>query len=438
MQFKIGFNLLLFVVLLILFVGYCWTIVIEKDYNKKIEKFAASIDDLNPGLSTPSQELKNNPNRNLPFCSTSKSDYVCDENNENNKNNNSYDPGTVPSVAQNSTEWRHNNLNIEAFPESDLLKLYIPTKHTFKLYMGGSEELLTVGKNDIYDSKKSPLDPNGNKIVAQNDELIYTNSGNKPWEHHDVQRSLPIDPKVKFTNAYYYEFDNVIYLKNIKTALIVPCELLADAVLTSNWSESIDPSIENKLTNQITDAYNNCLNYINTQINNAESMILPSDIKLTVRSKIQIVHDIFKEYKIHNTGSSMYLINMQLILYRQAKYNGKHVDVTCTAKKKDNMWIIHVVAVRIIGIVAEEDIGLYPIIPSNPYGIDQLYIQDDISVIKSINDTPEQQAYINSIISEHDKKYQMIEATNKKLANLMKGSAKYNDSGIDVKNIYRV
>jgi len=129
---------------------------------------------------------------------------------------------------------------------------------------------------------------------------------------------------------------------------------------------------------------------------------------------------------------------MQLILYRQAKYNGKHIDVTCTAKKKDNMWIIHVVAVRILGIVAEEDIGLYPVIPSNPFSIEQLPVQDDLSVVKSIQDTPEQQAYINKLVAEHDKTYQMVAATNKKLVNLMKGAAQYSDSGTASNKVYYV
>jgi len=431
MQFKIGFNLLLFVVLLILFIGYCWTIVIEKDYNKKIEKFKvtaldslASIDDLNPGLGTPTCELRNNPNRNMPICSTTN---ICD----NNANaNNTYIPGNIPSIAQNSTEWRHNNLNIKKFPDSEILALYNPLNHIERLFMGGNEMLLTVGKNDIYDSKKSPLDPNGNKIIASNDDLMYANNGNKPWEHHDVQRSIPDDPKVKFKNAYYYEFDNNTYLKNLKIALVVPCELLADAVLTSNWSTQLDPSIQEKTTDisDISNAYNNCLNYITHKINTAESMILPSDVQLTVRTKIQLVHDIFKSYKIHKDSKSMYLINMQLILYRHAKYNGKHIDVTCTAKKKNNTWIVHVVAIRILGIVAEEDIGLYPVLPSNPFSVEQLPVQDDFSSVRSIKDTPAQQAFINQLVTAHEKKYQMIEATDKKIANLMKGSSKYNNS----------
>jgi hypothetical protein len=301
--------------------------------------------------------------------------------------------------------------------------------------MGNSEQLLTISNNDIYDAKKSPLDPIGDKIIASNDDLEYINNGTKPWEHHDVQRSIPDDPKVKYTNAYYYEFDNKTYLQNLKIALIVPCDLLADAVLTSNWSDEIDPSIENNATNaanatnEITDAYNNCMKYIDTQINTNESMVLPSDIQLTVRTKIQLVHDIFKSYKVHKTSKSMYLINMQLILYRQSKYNGKHIDVTCTAKKKDgNIWIIHVVAVRILGIVAEEDIGLYPVVPLNPYSVEQLPIQDDISFIKSILNTPAQQAYINNLVSKHNKAYQMIAATDKKMVNLMAGAAKYSDS----------
>ena len=432
MQFKIGFNLLLFIVLLIIFIGYCWTIVIEKEYNKKIENFkvkkavpvaltipntAAPIDILNPGLSTPTRELNNNPNRNMPICSTNS---TCDT-------NDIYTKGNIPSIAQNSTQWRRNNLNIKEFPGSEMLTTYTPSKNTPSLYMGGNEELLS-SNDDLYDPKKSPLDPNGDKVIAYNDELLYANNGNKPWEHHDVQRSIPDDPKVKFTNAYYYEFDNKTFLQNVKIALVVPCDLLADAVLTSNWSNKIDPSIQNNLTDEITDAYNNCLKYIDSQINNAESMILPSDIKLAIRSKIQIVHDIFKSYKIHNDSKSMYLIHMELILYRQAKYNGKHIEVTCTAKKKNNLWIIHVVAIRILGIVAEEDIGLYPVLPSNPFSVEQLPVQYDLSVVKSIKNTPEQDAYINKIILEHDNAYQMIAATGKKMANLMKGSAKYNES----------
>jgi hypothetical protein len=70
----------------------------EKDYNKKLETFKvntpncpASIDDLNPGLTTPTNELKNNPNRNIPICSTVCIDKTNINNNHiNTKFSNSY------------------------------------------------------------------------------------------------------------------------------------------------------------------------------------------------------------------------------------------------------------------------------------------------------------------------------------------------------------
>jgi len=430
---KIGFNLLLFVVLIIIFLGYCWSIQIERNYNAKIEKFAnifdapgspAEIDEISPGLSTPEaeslQSYLNNKEKEK-------------ENKDNSKsciNNYELDPGNIPSIASldNST-WKTNNTRIKSYPGSDMLEIYIPDSNISHLLMDGNEELLSILNNDIYNSNKSPFDANGDKIIAFNDDLLYTNSGNKPWEHHPVQTSIPNDTKVKFKNAYYYEFDNITYLRNLKIALIVPCQLLADAVLTSNWSSDIYPSsTENdKITKEAIVGYTNCLQYIDNKINNAKSMILPSDIKLQVRTKIQIVHDIFKSFKIHKTSNSMYLINMELILYRQSKYNGKHIEITCTAKKNNNKWIIHIVAVRILGVVSEENIGLFPVVPIDPLSVTQLPINADVSTFKSIIDSPAKKAYIQTLIDEHDNQYHMIAATDKKMAKLLEGVAKYNE-----------
>lgn len=432
---KIGFNLLLFVVLLIIFLGYCWSIKIERDYNAKMEKFTnifdapgepAEIDEKSPGLSTPEAALLKS------YLINREKDIENKNNSKTCINNYELDSGNVPSVASlDNSKWKNNNTGIKSFPysESEILELYIPTSNISRLFMGGAEELLSIFNNDIYDSNKSPLDANGDKIIAYNDDLLYTNTGNKPWEHHPVQTSIPNDTKVKFKNAYYYEFDNITYLQNLKIALIVPCKLLADAVLTSNWSNDIDPgsTANNKITREATVGYTKCLQYIDNKINNAKSMILPSDVKLQVRAKIQLVHDIFKLFKVHKTSNSMYLINIELILYRQSKYNGKHIEVTCTAKKNNTKWIIHVVAVRILGVVSEENIGLFPVIPVDPLSVAQLPINDDVSKVKSIVDSPARKAYIQTLIDKHDSQYHMIAATDKKIAKLLEGAAKYNE-----------
>ena len=428
MQFiRIGFNLLLFIVLLILFIGYCWTIVIERDYNTKIENFNNKLNTLNnaapininsPGLSTP--ELLD-----AAFCKQRKSKKntskinIC--------NNSQLLPSSIPSIAQvnNNNRWRYNEFNSNSYPEDGILNPYIPMSNTPTL----NTNYINSNISNICSDNNQPFSSNNN-IIAYNDDLMYNNTGTNPWEHHKVHRSIPNNPEVKFTNAYYYEFTNELYLQNIKTALVVPCDLLADAVLTSNWNEQIDPSIntniDETILQEVVDGYNNCLLYIDEKINNATSMILPGEINSETPSQIQIVHDIFKSYKIHTTSQSMYLIHIELILYRLSKYNGKHVELTCTAKKVDTDWIIHVVAIRILGVVPEEDIALYPVIPNDNLNIEQLQVVNDVNKITAIIYDPKNEAYLQPLI-ERQKTYQMIDATDQKMANLLNNSKNYNN-----------
>ena len=422
---RIGFNLLLFVVLLILFIGYCWTIIIERDYNTKIEHFNNKLHTLNtlntaapinvnaPGLSTPESI-------DAAYCKYKKANKskskinIC--------NNSQLLPSKIPSVAQvnNTNRWKYNDFTNETYPDSELIIPYMPISDIPNLNTNYTED-----KPNLCTDYNQPF--SSNETIAYNDDLLYTNTGNNPWEHHKVHNSIPDNPEVKFTNAYYYEFTNELYLENIKTALVVPCDLLADAVLTSNWGDKIDPSIisvnSNESIQEVVDGYNNCLLYIINKINNATSMILPGDIHVKTPSRIQIVHDIFKSYKIHTTSQSMYLIHMELILYRLSKYNGKHIEVTCTAKLIDSNWIIHVVAIRILGVVPEQDIALYPVIPHDEQNVEQLQVVNDINKITAIIYDPKNEAYLQPLL-EREKTYQMIGATDKKMANLLNNSNK--------------
>lgn len=240
-----------------------------------------------------------------------------------------------------------------------------------------------------------PLGPT--TVVAYNDDIAYSNkgtgkgkgkegkNGNKvnkePWLHHPVNGSLELDPKVTFKNAYYYEFDNLKYESGLKIALVVPCQLMADAVTTGNWGEEIDPATATSLTTpEAIDAYNGCITYVYQKINGASSMVLPGAAsEENPKPNIQVVHDILKWFKIHTSTPDMFLIDMELVLYRENKVHGKHVHVTCTAKKSSDKtgWVVNVVAVEVLGIVPEDNIALFPIVPSNPFGIDQLDVSED-------------------------------------------------------------
>ena len=263
-----------------------------------------------------------------------------------------------------------------------------------------------------------------------------------PWLHHDVQGSLPVNTIVKYNKAYYFELDNVQYLSALKKALEVPCALIKDAVDGSNWGETINPaasvpanttsyplrdaaSIQDQMGAQplsialpasrkntvdstsndgllamplptstsldtatamypskVNDAYNACIATIDKKLNTSSAMALPGDPDMSLpSSKIQVIHDLLKSYKVHVNEDSMYLLNIELLLYRENKYQGKHVSMSCIAKyKMFSGWYINVVAVDIIGVVPEDQIALFPVNASNPFDVSQFLVDNDVSV----------------------------------------------------------
>ena len=222
----------------------------------------------------------------------------------------------------------------------------------------------------------TPLTPD---IMGYNGDLEYTNLGEDAWKHHGVQGSLMVDPKVKYPNAYYYELDNTAFMNGLRKALVVPCTLVSEAISNDNWSPSKFP-LESGVSppNDVMDAYNSCVNTISSRLNGAASLKLPGDSP-SKPSKIQIVHDILKSYKVHKTSTllPMYLIDMELLFYRESKYQGKHVGLTCTVKK--NMkggWFTNVVAIHLLGVVPEDQIAMFPVTADNPFDIQQQTVND--------------------------------------------------------------
>lgn len=247
--------------------------------------------------------------------------------------------------------------------------------------------------NNPIDDLLKPFNPN---IKGYNDDLQYDNQGNKPWQHHDVQGSLPVDHVVKFNKAYYYEYDNKKYTDRLKTALAVPCSLLADAVNDSSWSipyslnqenrENLDSNATQEVTQEVNDAYKACIENVATKLNKSPAMVLPGYIDKTEEdgsassADIQVVHDIMKSYRKHLKEKSMYLVEMELLLYRENKFEGKHIKLSCTAKFLPNkkVWFTNAVAVDLIGVVPEDQIALFPVNASNPFDIRNLRIDNDL------------------------------------------------------------
>lgn len=240
-----------------------------------------------------------------------------------------------------------------------------------------------------------------------------TGDDTDPWLRHSINGSVAVDPHVTFDRAYYYELDNARYTDGLRKALTVSCSLIADAVNQSNWGESVsyrDRDIEggafalpltipkadtssNNVSDTDTDkyvlsAYAACIDYISRKLNTSDALALPGDAR---PQPIQIVHDILSSYKVHRTENSMYLLVIELLLYRENKYHAKHVKVTCVANQpnhyfgSDSEWVVNVVAVTILGVVPEDQIALFPVIASNPRDVEQLLVANDVDAMGSSN-----------------------------------------------------
>jgi hypothetical protein len=205
-----------------------------------------------------------------------------------------------------------------------------------------------------------------------NTRLNYRNTGIYPWERHNIYSSLPNDVTLKYDTAYYYEYGNDDYETKLKKIFKNDCKKLIIAVEGTNWTQWRTPRcIVSKESNcgsgysndMILDYYNKIYNYIITNINNSDELILPDEIGKISKSKIQVVHDIMKRYRINKDQKDYLMFDIEMILYRKNKLHGKHVKFYVITDNNN----INVISLKILGIVNEDNIAMHPVLAKDEY-----------------------------------------------------------------------
>jgi hypothetical protein len=241
------------------------------------------------------------------------------------------------------------------------------------------------------ESNKDPLtyDISDADLPGYNAYFSNVNEGSEPWKHHPIN-SIASDPRVTFETGYYYELDNATYTNALKKTLAVSCSFMADAITESNWEQEQTPALDTP-SKDVQDAYDACIAFLSKKLNTSLYFELPGDIghgawatnptkptNPSIHSPIQVVHDVFTTYKIHANDPSMYLINMDAVLYRENKFHGKHVRIAYVAKKQKRSWLINVIAIEIVGIIPEDQIALFPVVAHDRSDVKQLDVTQDI------------------------------------------------------------
>lgn len=212
-----------------------------------------------------------------------------------------------------------------------------------------------------------------NYFKAFNTRINYRNTGLYPWDRHFIYNSLPNDITMKYDTAYYYEFGNDEYELRLRNIFNNDCKKLIVAVEGTNWSPWMNPrciisSSENSCNNGISkdlivEYYNKVFTFISNKINDSNSLMLPDDLLSGKKVKIQIVHDILKRYRFNINQKDYMMIDIEMILYRENKQHGKHVKFYVITNGID----INIIVVKILGLVAEEQIAMHPVLAKDAY-----------------------------------------------------------------------
>jgi hypothetical protein len=185
---------------------------------------------------------------------------------------------------------------------------------------------------------------------------MYENTGEYPWNRHSINSSIPYDVNIKreAVNVYYYEFDNNTFNSKLKEIFKSNCEELIIAVEGSDWKDWQYPKTlrDEREKNKLKSYYDKIYNFVFNKLQGS-IMDLPSEDK---KQKIQIVHDIMLRYRNHNKYPIYYMFDIDMILYRSGKFQGKHIKLVAIT---DGI-TVNIILARIIGVVSEDNIVLYP------------------------------------------------------------------------------
>lgn len=172
-------------------------------------------------------------------------------------------------------------------------------------------------------------------VTEYNSDIIHKNKDDNIFNRHPIHNSIKNDKKIKYKNAYYYEYDNKTYQqKLILTFKTQHCYI--NQFSFHEWKT--EPSI------YINSIYQRVYDFLYNTINQSKYLSLED------APNIQIVHDKLNRYSNEN---DIVILDLDLILYREFKDHGKHVNLYISINKNNQF---NVFFINVLGIVNEDKI----------------------------------------------------------------------------------
>lgn len=189
-------------------------------------------------------------------------------------------------------------------------------------------------------------------VVPSNEDIPQQNDGTQPWNRHPIVSVPYLQMRPAFqrgirhhANAAYFELDNREFDIALKKAFAYSCN-----TLSGPWTPVVQASFTTVPKN-VQNVYPAILDFLIAKINAYPPL-----------RDIQVVHDIWTGFQTHATQQNLYLITLETILYRQGKFQGKHVSFSVMVDMSKEKPVFTVTQSRVEGVVAEDKIGMYPVV----------------------------------------------------------------------------
>jgi hypothetical protein len=204
----------------------------------------------------------------------------------------------------------------------------------------------------------------GFDVVPVNENIPQTNDGTQPWNRHPIVSIPFLQMRPAFqrgirhhTQAAYFEIDNQSYDVALQKTFTYSC-----TTRSGPWGPIVTPSVFSVPQNVVA-TYPILLKWLETKLN-------ASPFFGKNQPKIQIVHDRWIGFQKHLSNTTQYLISIETILYRQGKFQGKHVSFSVMVEfKPKKAPIFTVTQTRVEGVVAEDKIGMFPVIATEDVAV---------------------------------------------------------------------
>ena len=202
--------------------------------------------------------------------------------------------------------------------------------------------------------------------VASNEVVPQRNPNDAVWNRHVIQDSQPVEYSVEYPNAYYNELGNEQFLDALNNAF-------AGLIVMPNgaeWSPDIPVDRNHVPPAPISDSYALIVPWFLDIIQKAPYFKMPGDEP----APFQVVHDHWKSWASSTLIQGRTRYDIEVILYREAKYHGKHVSLQVVM---DGQKVIGVMNMKILGIVFEDHFGLFPVVHSDKTDLENLNVPFD-------------------------------------------------------------